>query len=261
MALDFQGAGLALTAAGLSAASVRLSVNPTEIWTVLSVETGGCGFLADRRPPILFERHIFSRLTNGQFDSCDVSNPQSGGYGDLGTHQYDRLADAIGMDRAAALQSASWGLPQIMGENFRESGFSDVESMVAAMCGSEDAQLAAFAAYLQSRNLAGRLQAHDWPGFARLYNGPNYAQNQYDRKLDAAFTSFSNGPLPDLDIRTAQLYLMFAGFNPHGVDGRMGQHTQAALIAYQQQQGLPQTGLADAATLASLAGLAAAAAE
>lgn len=257
MALNFQGAGSALTADGLAAASDRLSVNSPEIWTVLSVETGGCGFLPDRRPQIRFERHVFSRLTNGQFDICDVSNPQSGGYDADGAHQHDRLAVAIGMNRAAALASASWGLSQIMGENFKEAGFGDAESMVAAMCGSEDAQLSAFAAFIQSKNLVGHLQSHEWTDFARAYNGPNFADNQYDTKLAAAFAVLSAGPLPDLDLRTAQLYLTFAGFNPHGVDGRMGQHTQSALIAYQQQHGLPQTGLADAATLASLTSLAA----
>lgn len=259
MALAFQGAGRALTADGLRAASDRLSVNQPEIWTVLSVETGGCGFLADRRPQIRFERHVFSRLTNGQFDICDVSNPQSGGYGADGAHQYDRLADAITMNRAAALASASWGLSQIMGENFKEAGFGDVESMIAAMCGSEDAQLGAFAAFLESKKLVGHLQSHEWTDFARIYNGPSFAENQYDKKLAAAFTTFNSGPLPDLDIRTAQIYLTFAGFNPHGVDGRMGQHTAAALIAYQQQHGLQPTGAADAPTLASLTALAAAA--
>ncbi len=66
MANSFQGASRALTADGLAAASDSLSVNAPEVWTVLAVETQGCGYLGDRRPPILFERHIFSRLTNGQ---------------------------------------------------------------------------------------------------------------------------------------------------------------------------------------------------
>lgn len=258
MALDFQGAGGALTAAGLAAVSDRLSVGAPEIWTVLHVETGGCGFLPDRRPLIRFERHYFSRLTNHRFDICDVSNPQSGGYGANVAQEYDRLSVAIGMNRAAALSSASWGMSQIMGANFREAGFSDVESMVAAMCGSEDSQLSAFAAFLESNKLVGHLQSHEWGDFASVYNGPNFAQNQYDSKLAAAFVAFSAGPLPDLDVRTAQLYLTFAGFNPHGVDGKMGPNTQAALLAYQQKHGLQPTGAADAATLASLTSLAAA---
>src|SRR5579863_8648187 len=146
--MDFQGTSLALTADGLAAATGRLSVGAAEIWTVLAVETRGCGFLADRRPPILFERHIFSRLTNRQFDISDVSNPQAGGYGASGANQYLRLANAIQLNRTAALQSASWGLAQIMGMNFASAGFGDVETMVSAVSDSEDAQLDSFARFL-----------------------------------------------------------------------------------------------------------------
>jgi len=252
MPLEFVAGSLALSTSGMSAAVTGLSVNPAEIWTVFHVETSGCGFLSDRRPPILFERHIFSRLTNHRFDIADVSNPQPGGYGPSGANQYLRLANAIQLDRAAALQSASWGLAQIMGSNFAQAGFGDVESMVAAMSDSEDAQLAAFVAFLQTNRLDRHLQAHDWTSLARGYNGPSFAVNQYDTKLAQAFQQFSNGPLPDLDLRAAQLYLTFAGFKPGPVDGVLGANTRSALLSYQQQQGLPQSGQADAATLASL---------
>ena len=53
-------------------------------------------------------------------------------------------------DRTAALQSCSWGIGQIMGENFALAGFADVEQMVAAMSASEDQQLVAMANFLVS---------------------------------------------------------------------------------------------------------------
>jgi hypothetical protein len=31
------------------------------------------------------------------------------------------------------------------------------------------------------------LKAKDWAKFAKLYNGPNYAINKYDIKLEAAY--------------------------------------------------------------------------
>lgn len=252
MALAFQGACRALSADAIASAANSLCAAAPEIWTVLNVETRGCGYLADRRPAILFERHIFSHLTNGRFDICDVSNPFPGGYGADGAHQYDRLAAALALDRTAALQSASWGMAQVMGENFACGGFSDVESMVSAMCDSEDAQLACFVGFLKMNRLDGFLRSHDWCSLARGYNGSTFAQNQYDQKLAAQFAKFSAGPLPDLDLRAAQLYLAFLGFNPGPVDGVPGNRTKNALIAYQQQRGLPQTGVADPETLNSL---------
>src|SRR5712691_11359653 len=105
MALAFQGTALALSSNGLAAVANSLGVHAPEIWAVLAVETKGCGYLADRRPQILYERHIFHRLTRGQFADGDISDPSAGGDGARGAHQYDRLAQAIADDRTAALQS------------------------------------------------------------------------------------------------------------------------------------------------------------
>lgn len=250
--MDFVGKSKALSQDGLTSASDKLSVRAPEIWTVLTVETAGSGFLADRRPRILFERHIFSRLTNGKFDISDVSNPDAGGYGESGANQFLRLANAVALHRNAALQSASWGLAQVMGMNFASAGFKDVETMVREMSDSEDAQLHAFVGFLQTNKLDTHLKSHNWTSFARGYNGPNFAKNEYDTKLAEAFQKYSTGPLPDLSVRTAQLYLTFAGLNPGPVDGVIGNKTRTALQQYQQQHSLPQTGQPDDATLASL---------
>src|SRR5262249_20105306 len=92
-----------------------LGVSDIEIWTVLAVETKGFGFLTDRRPQILFERHIFHKLTNGRHDAgnADISNATPGGYVG-GAGEYQRLEKAIALDRDAALKSASWGVGQVM---------------------------------------------------------------------------------------------------------------------------------------------------
>lgn len=252
--MNFIGRTLALDSTGLANVAGALNVHAPEIWTVLHVETSGCGFLPDRRPQILFERHIFHKLTGGQFDASnpDISNPQAGGYGAGGANQYTRLNTAYALNSDAALQSASWGIGQIMGENFAAAGFPDVESMVAAMIDSEGAQLDAFRSFLQSTKLAGPLQAHDWASFARGYNGPNYAENHYDSQLNGAFQQFSAGPLPDLDVRAAQLYLTTRGFSPNGIDGIWGLHTSGAVTAFQASVGLPQTGQLDAQTMNAL---------
>ena len=253
MALDFVGRSRALSSTGFSTAGQTLTVKAAEIWSVLAVETSGCGFLADRRPQILFERHYFHQLTGGRFDDGDISDPTAGGYGPDGAHQYDRLARAIAKDRTAALKSTSWGLGQIMGDNFAAAGFPDVETMVAAMVDSEDGQLAAVAAFLKSSKLDAPLQAHDWASFARGYNGPEYAKNHYDVDLRGEFQKYSFGVMPDLDLRAAQLYLTFGGFGPGPVDGVLGKRTRAALVDFQTQQDLPTTGEVDAAVLDALA--------
>jgi hypothetical protein len=252
--MNFVGKSLALSVSGFSDVVLALNTKAPEVWSVVAVETRGSGFQSNRKPKILFERHIFSRLTGGRFDASHpgISSPDPGGYGAGEDHQYDRLAEASALNEDAALKSASWGMPQIMGENFASAGFANVQDMVQAMISSEDVQMAAFSKFLLSEKLDRALAIHDWTTFARRYNGPNFAENQYDSRLRGNFLKFSTGPLPDLDVRTAQLYLTFRGFDPHGIDGVMGPKTRSALMEFQQSVQLPATGLPDAATLAKL---------
>lgn len=252
--MDFAGSGRPLSKEGLEYALSIAQLDSVHVWAVLCVETSGCGFLPDRRPKILFERHVFSRLTGGQYDSDDpdISAPTAGGYGPSGAHQYTRLAAAIASDRSAALRSGSWGLGQIMGENFEEAGFDDIESMVAAMASGEDAQLLAMLAFIKSRKLDEFLRMRDWSNFARLYNGPDYASHNYDGLLDHFYQGFSSGQLPDLNIRAAQILLMYKGFSPGAIDGMMGRETVAAIASYQSSLGMTVTGFVDDILITSL---------
>ena len=197
--------------------------------------------MADRRPFILYERHIFSRETNRKFDATnpDISNKNPGGYGAGGSHQYDRLQRAIALDRHAALDSASWGIGQVMGFNAETAGYQNVEAMVAAMSESENEQLRALTGEIVSNNLHKALRNHQWADFARGYNGKNYAINKYDTRLAAAFQKYSQGGLPDLLVRTAQVFLTYLGFNPGIIDGLPGKFTFAALNEFQEREGLP----------------------
>lgn len=252
MSLAFQGTAWALSSIGLAEVSAALGVHAPEIWALLAVETSCCGYLPDRRPQLLYERHIFHRLTGGRFDDGDISDPVSGGYGAKGSHQYDRLAEAVYKDREAALQSASWGLAQIMGENFAAAGFANVEEMMAAMMRSEDEQLAALASFLTAMNLHTALQAHDWTTFARRYNGPNFVINRYDVRLNAEYRKYSSGVLPDLEVRAVQLYLTYLGFHPGVIDGIAGRRTLSAMREFQKQKGLVSNSTIDPGVVTQL---------
>ena len=237
---DFCGQGLVLDASGVAAACDSLGVHAAELWAVLTVETRGCGFLADRRPLILFERHYFSRLTRGAFDAQapDVSNPDPGGYGG-GAREYVRLERAIQLNRAAALRSASWGLGQVMGDNCKAAGYVEVEAMVKGFVASENAQLEGMASFIMSIGADRHLRAHHWPAFAAAYNGSEYAKNSYDERLRAAHQKYMTGALPDLDVRAIQAYLVYLGYNPGPVDGVVGRFTRSALRMFQETEGLP----------------------
>lgn len=252
--MNFTGPGTPLTEAGLSSAASLADIGLAELWALMSVETSGCGYLADRRPKILFERHVFSRLTDGKFDADDpdVSQPTQGGYGPPGAHQYDRLAAAMQLDAEAGLKSASWGLGQVMGENFKQAGFASVDDMVAAMVAREDNQVAAITAFLQSTGMAESLRAHQWSAFARRYNGPSYAANNYDGLLGHFYEIYSTGKLPSVEIRAVQVALMYRGYAVGRFDGIVGAQTASAIKKFQAASGLPETGEIDAALTSKL---------
>ena len=176
-----------------AAAATSLGVDVATIKAVADVETSGDAFDALGRPRILFERHYFHRLTSGRFDltHARVSAKSAGGYGKFSA-QYDKLEEAYALDADAALRSASWGRFQIMGDNFIAAGYPSAQAFVKAMTRSEEAQLQAFVSFVRSRSsLADALRHKNWAAFAKAYNGPGYAKNQYDTKLAASYASFA----------------------------------------------------------------------
>ena len=267
--LPFPCVAAPLSANGVQNAINTLGIDAPTLWAMLHVESLGCGYLASRRPQILFERHIFSKLTNGVWDGIapGVSNPQPGGYGPSGDSQYTRLGQAYGLNaaadppdpsvptatRTAALQSASWGLGQVLGTNATSVGFASIQDMVTSMTASEDGQLQAVVGFIQANNLQNALQQQDWTTYAEKYNGPGYAKNQYDKRLAQAYALFQDATkIPDLTVRVGQLLLLLLGFNPSGVDGAIGPNTLTALHNFQSQQQLPLTTGIDANAVAAL---------
>lgn len=248
----FIGSGRALSPAGIEEATDQLGVDAATVWALVAVETAGCGFLSDRRPQILYERHLFHRLTGGAHDDGDISAPEAGGYGPQGRHQYDRLSRALALDREAALKSTSWGLGQVLGLNAGDAGFDSIDAMVTAMCGSEDRQLAAVASFVRTRRLDSALRRKDWTSFASRYNGPAYQANRYDIRLNAEYQKYSVGLVPDLTVRTAQLYLTYLGYHPGTIDGIAGSLTRAAVVDFQRASHLTPIGVVDDMLIAHL---------
>jgi N-acetylmuramidase-like protein/putative peptidoglycan binding protein len=246
----FVGAASPLSQAAFDNAAGRLGGDPASLWSLLTVETRGFGFLPDRRPKILFERHIFHRRTNGRFSAAhpDISSPQSGGY--LGNAaEYGRLTRAIELDRRAALESASWGLGQIMGFNAQQLGYADVDEMVGQFTVGEDQQLDGVVRFVASNKpLLDAFAARTWATVAFYYNGAAYAENRYDVKLAQYYEAYAAGHIPSLRVRAAQARLSYLGYEPHGVDGIMGPGTHAALLAFQKASQLPANAELDDAT-------------
>ncbi|BDS13272.1 N-acetylmuramidase domain-containing protein [Aureispira anguillae] len=194
--------GIGRIRGGIYKVAKKFDIEPAVILAIQAVESGGNGFLADGRPKILFEGHIFWRelkkagkdpaaLRPGN-ENIIYSKWTKANY-KFGVKEYDRLALAEKIDKIAALKSASWGEFQIMGFNHASAGYSDVESFVEAMYKPGANQLGGLMGFLKDNNLLRHVrgESKNWAALAKGYNGPAYAENKYDIKLERAYERFS----------------------------------------------------------------------
>lgn len=185
-------------------AAKELGCEVAAILAVDRIESRGAGFFpGTKEATILFERHVFHRLTNGVFSTpanVNISNKVGGGYkGGIAEHKRLQAAIDLGKGREEAyakwvrdqaLRSCSWGRFQIMGFNHQLAGYASLQDFINAMYKDERKQLEAFVEFIKRTNLARHLNAKNWASFARAYNGKNYAERGYDVKLKEAYEHF-----------------------------------------------------------------------
>lgn len=184
-----------------TAAAARLKVSELAIRVFGAVEGRGVGFLKNGKPKILFERHrmyAYLRLKKGAafankmaVERPNIVNKKSGGY-QGNEAEYVRLELAKQIDVECALMSASWGQFQIMGENWKELGYTSAQDFVDQQFASESFQLEAFIRFIEWKTgiiddkkvaLIDALRAENWDAVFTLYNGPNYKKLGYQAKF------------------------------------------------------------------------------
>lgn len=183
------------------AAAKRLKVSELAIRVFGATEGRGVGFLKNGKAKILFERHrmyfYLVQLKGKTFANAQMKqypnlvNTATGGYkGDEA--EYVRLSLAKNICAEAALMSCSWGQFQIMGENWKELGYSSVFDFETQMQTSESLQLEAFIRFIEWKTgtangkkitLIDALRAGDWVSVFTLYNGPSYKKLGYQAKF------------------------------------------------------------------------------
>jgi len=172
---------------------------------------------------------------------------------DYPADSYPRLKEAMELDETAALKSASWGLGQILGENFEAAGYASVQEMVAAFLDDEEEHLEAMVRFVINAGIADDLRAHRWSTVARVYNGRSYAVHGYHTRLEAAYRKWAKiedtpwqpdrdaaVPVNGEELKAVQRQLRSLGYNEVGTpDGKWGTRTRAALLAFRADRGLP----------------------
>lgn len=190
-----------LTLTDFQSAADELGVEVAAVRAVASVESGnGRGFAADGRAIIRYELHRFHKYTAGHYDTTHphLSQVYPAGLAHVGGQptEWSTLYGAIILRgrREAAIKSTSWGVFQVMGENYALCGYATAAAFAADMCRSTVGQLTVFLKFCRGKNLIRFLINKDWRGFAYHYNGEGYARNHYDTNMAGAYRRFSGAP-------------------------------------------------------------------
>jgi len=252
--------------------AIQFNVEPAVLLAVAEVESGGVAFatIDGRQEPLIrFEGHYFDRRLSGNARAvartAGLADPNAGAIANPASQaaRWRMLERAAAIDRQAAYESVSWGLGQVMGAHWAWLDFGDVDALVAEARAGAAGQARLMAKFIDKAALRPSLLAHDWEAFARAYNGPNYRKNAYHTKLAAAYGRFASGsdipgkadPAPKLlrygsagkAVRDLQTSLSALGY-PLTVDGKFGNRTRRAVMAFQKDRGLEIDGIVGPAT-------------
>lgn len=255
--MNFSGSGARLSGNDFGRAAAAIGCEEAAIRAVCQVEARGSGFDAKNRPVVLFEPHVFYRnLLASERDRAvreglACAKWQPGHYPATQDGRYDQIGRASAINQRAALMATSWGIGQVLGENFRLCGFKFPEDLVARCVESEGGQLDVMVAFIRGRGLGKYLVKKDWAGFAEGYNGPKFAENQYDAKLGRAYQAIRAGsstaynPLSDGLLSKGDkgdvVKVLQTALGAHA-DGDFGPMTEQAVMAFQKEHGLVADG-------------------
>ena len=271
-----------LTASVVAAATAeakRLGVEPAALCAVVLTESNGVVFaeVEGRNEPLIrFEGHYFDRRLKGKAREearrAGLAHPEAGKIRNPTSQaaRYSMLTRAFQYGAAAAIESCSWGVGQVMGAHWSWLGYSSASDLMNRARSGVGGQIELMGRFIEKEGLVGALQRRDWPAFARAYNGKNYRKNKYDTKLAKAYGEFAR-TLPitassdrklsadgmlrlasrGARVRELQHLLVRAGY-PVVIDGDFGTATHVAVRQFQLDVGLEVDGVAGPQTMRAL---------
>ena len=280
--MNFVGTGKRFTQGDIGEAARIIKVETAVLLAFIEVETAGRGFDNRNRLKMLRETHIFYRelgpgaernkaVSQGLANENWKRNYKSDSYPDL-----ERM---MKINKNAAIRSASWALPQILGNNCKASGFASAELMVKTMMQGEREQLIALVTLLAAWGLDKKLRGRDfskaasWADIAERYNGPAYKKHNYHGRMATAYVKHARGtktPMKTIAdknepvlrhgmkgeaVLNLQNDLAYLGYEfKLGIDGRYGNETERNVTSFQNDYGVtPRDGIAGKKTRDAIA--------
>jgi len=232
--MNFVGRAKKIEDIDLPRAGARIGVGEDPVHALIDVESRGSGFDKQGRPKMLFEPHVFYRNLRGK--QRDEAVRQGLAYPkwrrNYPKDSYPRLQKALLINKSAAFKACSWGMSQVLGENYQMIGYATPTAMVTAFMDDEDNHLEGMIEYCLKAGIDDELRILDDPDatmvekkaacavIARVYNGPGYKKNAYHTQIFDRWlhwdgvrdTPWTPPPPPDIPTPTV------LGSEEHAVD-------------------------------------------
>jgi hypothetical protein len=151
------------------------------IKTIILVESSNNGFNPDGKIVLRFEEKKFHDATG-----ILVSNKHKNQ-----TDEWEAFVKAYNIDSDQANLSTSFGMGQIMGNEFKKAGYDSVDKMIGEFKISEFYQVKGILNFCKNKKgLWAALKKKDWPTVAYLYNGPGYKMHTppYHERLENTYS-------------------------------------------------------------------------
>lgn len=247
------------------------NIEPAAFLAVIEVESAGqvYAWSGTNNPVIRREGHILYKQLKGTQRDLAVregfAHPNAGVVKNPSgqPRRYELLELSFRyFGKEVTICAHSWGVGQVMGMHWKALGFKSAVSMMEHAM-SFRGQVDLMMRFIKMENLKDELQRQDWSAFARVYNGKNYAKNDYHNKMRRAYEKYAGknsstkaaGMLragsKGARVRELQGLLTRAG-HVVKVDGDFGPATKKAVISFQHFNNLVPDGVVGPQTLMAL---------
>jgi len=268
--MNYEGKKVPLAPGQLASIAAEYGLAEAHVRTVMQVETAGHAYNSVGWPDFLFEPHKFyqnipkAKLQTAIDEGLAYKSWKGpGSYPKTPALRVEQFLKAAALDETAAIESASWGLGQILGSECEEAGYPTPQAMLQAFMDSEEAQIRGMLNLIKHRGLDKDLR--NFPNmaacrhFALRYNGAAYAKNNYHVKLQSAFNRLMSTtphlvPAKPLDetihygdqnenVRSMQKILISLGYDlgRGGADADYGPATRRAVMDWKAKNGIPSS--------------------
>lgn len=277
--MNFIGTGKRLQQGDIGKVAKLHGLTTSVLLAVIEIESAGRGFGRKNRLKVLFEPHVFYRRLKGSQRAEAIRKGlayKSWGakpYPKTFDARYRQISSAQNINKEVALQSASWGLPQMMGFNHKAAGFNSASQMVITFMQGEYEQLLGMMSFIKFNGLLKHLKGKNfnlrksWEPFANGYNGSGFRKHNYHGRLARSHKKHDglsgHTTVPQADgmlrkgmkgepVREMQADLALLDMLRSPVDGVFGPQTELDLRLFQRTYALKVDGIAGPKTLALL---------